>query len=82
MMNIYSIHAPTIDVVVALRCEAERARREGFPNTAKRQDALALHLENADIQMRDICPPGHQIQLTFRLEAVPTINPVLDPKFR
>jgi len=78
MTNEYTLSGvSTSDVVVALECEAARARNEGFRGVAERQDALALHLRNAERVMQDLAPEGHRLQMNITFTFVPNINPVL-----
>lgn len=79
----YSIHinSPT-DVAVALRCEADRASSEGFRHVAERQNALALHIENACHHLGKLAPEGYRLQLTIDFAFVADVNPVLRPEFR
>ena len=82
-MKDYTIHGvPPTDVAVALRCEADRARSEQMHGTAKRQESLALHIENAAHQLRNLLPEGHHLQMDVVFRAVPDVNPVLRPEFR
>lgn len=78
----YSIHIDPTDVVVALRCEADRAEAEQFPNVAKRQRALALHIENATHHLRSITPNGYRLALTIDFHFQANVNPSLRPEFR
>lgn len=71
----------TVDVAVALECEADRAQREQFPGVAGRQRELALHLRNAERTMRELTPAGHRVQMDITFKFVPNVNPVLKPEF-
>lgn len=71
----------TTEVVVALECEADRAKREGFPGVEARQRELALHLRNAERTMRKLVPEGHRLQMDITFKFVPNVNPVLKPEY-
>jgi hypothetical protein len=78
----YEVHVHLVDVIVALRCEADRAEREQFPGVAKRQRDLALHLENAELQLNALPHPGYRLEATVTYRFVPVINAHLKPEFR
>jgi hypothetical protein len=81
MTNEYTIKGVTTnDVVVALECEADRAKREGFPGVEERQRKLALHLRNAEHAMQKLAPAGHRLQMDVTFHFVPDVNPVLRPE--
>jgi len=80
-MSEYTIHASSIDVAVALECEADRAQAEQFAGVAKRQRELALHIRNAERIMRQLTPAGHRVQMDITFKFVPDVNPVLKPEF-
>jgi hypothetical protein len=75
-MSEYSFHISTVDTYVALECEADRAEREGIHGVAKRQRATALHLRNAEEQMRKLCPEGHIVEAQIVLRHVVDVNAV------
>lgn len=80
-MNEYTIHGVSVlDTCVALECEADRAKREGFHGVADRQRAVALHLRNAERHMMAIAPAGHRVQMDVVFRVVPSVNPVLRPE--
>ena len=79
----YEVHIDSpVDVIVALRCEADRAEREQFPNVAKRQRALALHIENAIHHLQPLAPEGFRLALTLDFHFTANVNPGLKPEFR
>lgn len=83
MLNQYVIRGVSpIDVTVALRCEADRATRDGFPSVVERQTKLALHLENAVAHLQANLPEGHRVQVDIVVDVVPNVNPVLLPEYR
>ncbi len=71
----------TVEVCVALECEADRAKREGFPGVEERQRKLALHLRNAERAMQKLVPEGHRLQMDITFKFVPNVNPALKPEF-
>jgi len=73
----YTIPVSTLDLRVALRCEAVRAEAEQMHATARRQVALALHIENADRWARANCPPGYTLSTKLVFSFRPDVNPVL-----
>lgn len=78
----YTLHGVvTTEVVVALECEADRAKREGFPGVEGRQRNLALHLRNAERAMQQLRPDGHRVQMDITFRFVPNVNPVLKPEY-
>lgn len=81
-MSEYTVRGvSTVDVAVALECEADRAESERFPGVAGRQRELALHLRNAERAMRKLVPEGHRLQMDVVFRFVPDVNPVLRPEF-
>ena len=81
-MTEYRIPASTMDLAVALRCEADRAEREKFPNVAERQRKAALHLENAEHHMRKLIPKGYRLRLDLVFSFEPAVNAQLQPEYR
>jgi aspartate aminotransferase-like enzyme len=75
---------PPTDLYAALRCEADRAEREGFGRTAERQRALALHLENAVLTLASLAGDDTRlrVQVDIAVHLVPNVNPVLRPEYR
>jgi hypothetical protein len=71
----------TTEVVVALECEADRAKREGFVGVEERQRKLALHLRNAERAMQKLRPEGHRLQMDITFKFVPDVNPSLRPEY-
>jgi len=71
----------TVEVCVALECEADRAKSEGFPGVEERQRKLALHLRNAERAMQALVPEGHRLQMDITFKFVPNVNPALKPEF-
>lgn len=81
-MSEYTVRGvSTVDVAVALECEADRAESERFPGVAGRQRELALHLRNAERAMQQLAPDGHRVQMDITFKFVPNVNPVLRPEF-
>lgn len=81
-MSEYTVHGViTTEVAVALECEADRAKREGFPGVEERQRKLALHLRNAERAMMALLPDGHRVQMDITFKFVPNVNPALKPEF-
>ena len=78
----YAIHVPPTDLSVALDCEADRAEKERFPNVAKRQRELALHIRNASHHATQHCPEGFRVQFTLQVEYVLNVNPSLKDECR
>lgn len=76
-MKDYTIQSiPPSDMWAALTCEADRAEREGFPNVAKRQRALATHMRNAQDAMVALCPEGYRVDMNIVFTITPNVNPV------
>jgi hypothetical protein len=74
---------PPSDLGAALRCEADRAEREGFGHVAERQRALALHLENAVVTVARLAGDAElRVEVDIVVHLVPNVNPVLRPEFR
>lgn len=79
-MNEYTIRLSNItDVIVALECEAKRAKSEGFEHVEDRQNRLALHLRNAEKLMNAIVPNGQRVEATITFTVTPAVNPSLRP---
>ena len=73
----YSFEVSTQDLWVALDCEADRAKREGFTSVEDRQRKAALHLRNTEAQMRFLCPEGHRVRTRIVADFVPDVNAYL-----
>jgi hypothetical protein len=83
MSETYEIRSvPTGDLLSALRIAAETARSEGFPNVAERDDALALHIENAIRTVASLAGDRElRVQVDLVVRLVPNVNPVLRPEY-
>lgn len=81
-MNKYSFEVSAVDVSVAFSCEADRAKKEQFPNVEKRQRENALHVDNAVHHMKKICPEGFRVKTEIVVSHVPDVNPVLREEYR
>jgi len=73
----YSFEISTQDVWVALDCEADRAKREGFTHVEERQRRTALHLRNAEAHMLFLAPEGHRVRARVVFDFVPAVNAYL-----
>ena len=73
-MSDYSFEISTQDVWVALDCEADRAKREGFKGVEDRQRKAALHLRNAFHHMAFLCPDGYRVRAQVVFDFVPNVN--------
>jgi hypothetical protein len=76
-MSEYSFEISTLDVSVALDCEADRAKREGFKLVEERQRKTALHLRNAETHMGKIVPEGHRVRTRIVVDFVPDVRATL-----
>lgn len=76
-MSDYSFEVSVQDVWVALDCEADRAKREGFPGVEARQREVALHLRNASHHMTYLAPEGYRVRTQIVMDFVPAVNSVL-----
>ena len=76
-MSEYSFEISTMDVSVALDCEADRAKREGFKLVEERQRKTALHLRNAETHMGKIVPEGHRVRTRIVVDFVPDVRATL-----
>ena len=76
-MSEYSFEISTLDVSVALDCEADRAKREGFTLVEERQRKTALHLRNAETHMGKIVPEGHRVRTRIVVDFVPDVRATL-----
>lgn len=76
-MSEYSFEISTLDVSVALDCEADRAKREGFKLVEERQRKTALHLRNAETHMGKLVPEGHRVRTRIVVDFVPDVTPTL-----
>lgn len=74
MVNEYGFEVCGLDLHVALDCEADRAKREGFKLVEKRQRETALHIRNAGHAMMELCPPGHRLRTRIVIDFVPDVN--------
>lgn len=82
MLNSYSIAYNSTDLAAALRCEAKAAAADGLKNLADRQEAVALHIDNAMHQMQAICPEGHHVTTEIVFSFAPSVIATLKPEFR
>ena len=76
-MSEYSWEICGMDYHVALDCEADRAKREGFKGVEERQRAEALHIRNASAHMAQIVPAGHRVRTRIVVDFVPDVNRVM-----
>lgn len=76
-MSEYSFEISTLDVSVALDCEADRAKREGFKLVEERQRKTALHLRNAETHMGKLVPEGHRVRTRIVVDFVPDVRATL-----
>ena len=81
-MSEYSFDVSVQDLWVALDCEADRAKREGFKGVEDRQRKAALHLRNAQAQMSYLCPEGYGVRARIVFDFVPVVNPYLSDDVR
>lgn len=81
-MSEYSFEVSAVDLSVAFDCEADRAEREQMDATRDRQRANALHVRNAEDQMKKLCPEGFRVETKIVFSHVPDVNPVLLDEFR
>lgn len=78
----YEIYAEATDVWAGLIADARQAKRDEMLSVADRQNALAMHMQNAEHHMRKHAPSGCRLQLKLVYEWVLDVNPVLKPEFR
>lgn len=82
MRDTYVIPFNSTDLHAALLNEAKLAEREGLQGLAKRQEAMAVHVQNAADQMQELCPAGYRVQVSIVFEVTPDVNPVLSAQAR
>ena len=73
-MSEYSFEVCTQDLWVALDCEADRAKSEGFKGVEERQRKTALHIRNAEAHMHELCPEGYRMRTRIVVDFVPNVN--------
>ena len=73
-MSEYSFEISTVDFSVALDCEADRAKREGFKLVEERQRKEARHLRNAAHHMGQLVPEGYRVRTRIVVDFVPDVN--------
>ena len=76
-MSEYGFEVCGLDLHVALDCEADRAKREGFSGVEERQRKTALHIRNAEAHMLDLCPEGYRMRTRIVIDFVPQVNAYL-----
>lgn len=82
MRDTYVIPFNSTDLSAALINEAKLAEREGLHGLSKRQEAMAVHVQNAADRMAELCPAGHRVQMSIVFEVTPDVNPVLSREDR